>query len=190
VTVTYYRDRLLRELPEGARVTGLTLTDTTTKTELFAHQLAAGETWPQALAAEPEAKRTALLALLEQLNSLRAKSFVLDSFPPTVDIAGEARPWKYSLEVIVSLVGGTGAQTETTTLYFTERTGGGTQLAGSPSPKFNAVFEADQKLIDALFVLTHVPQDPGTVSPAPEPPPPMPVPAPATEPAPPVEGKK
>jgi hypothetical protein len=187
VTVTYYRDRLLRELPEGARITGLVLTDTTTKTELFARQLAASETWPQALAAEPEAKRTALLALLEQLSSLRAKSFVLDSFPPTVEIAGEPRPWKYSLEATVSLVGGTGAQTETTTLYFTERTGGGTQLAGSPSPKLNVVFEADQKLIDALFTLTHGPRDPGAAAPAAEPPPPAPAPTPAKEPVPAVQ---
>ena len=97
---------------------------------------------------------------MEQLSSLRAKNFVLDSFPPTVEITGEARPWKYSLETTVSLVGGTGAQTETTTLFFTERTGGGTQLAGSPSPKFNVVFEAEQKLIDALFALTHGPQIP------------------------------
>jgi Domain of unknown function (DUF4340) len=181
VATTYYRDRLLRELPEGARITGLALTDTTAKTELFSHQLAAGETWPQALAAEPEAKRTALLALLEQLSSLRAKSFVLDSFPPTVEIAGEARPWKYSLEATVSLVGGTGAQTETTTLFFTERTGGGTQLAGSPSPKFNVVFEADQKLIDALFALTQSPRDSGSAAPALTPPPAAPAPTPAKE---------
>jgi hypothetical protein len=182
VTVTYYRDRLLRELPEGARITGLVLADTSTKAELFAHQLAPGETWPQALAAEPEARRTALLALVDQLSSLRAKSFVLDSFPPTVEIAGEARPWKYSVEATVSLVGGTGAQTETTTLFFTERTGGGTQLAGSPSPKFNVVFEADQKLIDALFALTHGPSDHGSAAPAAEPPSSAPVPAPASAP--------
>jgi hypothetical protein len=181
VTATYYRDRLLRELPEGARITGLALTDTTAKTELFSHQLTAGETWPQALAAEPEAKRTALLALLEQLSSLRAKSFVLDSFPPTVEIAGEARPWRYSLEATVSLVGGTGAQTETITLFFTERTGGGTQLAGSPSPKFNVVFEADQRLIDALFALTQDPRDSGSAPPAATPSPPAPPPASAKE---------
>ena len=190
VTTTYYRDRLLRELPEGARITGLALTDTAAKTELFSHQLAAGETWPQALAAEPEAKRTAVLALLEQLSSLRAKNFVLDSFPPTVEIAGEARAWKYSLEATVSLVGGTGAQTETTTLFFTERTGGGTQLAGSPSPKFNVVFEADQKLIDALFALTQSPRDSGSAAPAPAPPPTAPAPAPAKESPPASEGQK
>lgn len=178
VTATYYRDRLLRELPEGARITGLVLKDVTTKTDLFARQLAAGETWPEALAAEPEARRAALLALVEQLSSLRAKSFVLDSFPPTVEIAGETRPWKYSLETTVSLVGGTGAQTETTTLFFTERTGGGTQLAGSPASKFNVVFEAEQKLIDALFVLTHGPHEPASSPPPAEPPAPVP-PAPA-----------
>ena len=90
---------------------------------------------------------------------------MLDSFPPTVEIAGEARPWKYSLEATLSLVGGSGrADGHADTLFFTERTGGGTQLAGSP--QFNVVFEADQKLIDALFTLTFGPRDPGPPAPA------------------------
>jgi hypothetical protein len=165
VAVTYYRDRLLWELPAGARITGLTLTDAIAKTVLFSHQLAGPETWDQALAKEPEARRAALLALVEQLRSLRAKSFVADSFPPTIEIAGEARPWKYSVEATLSLVGGSGVQTDTRTLFFTERTGGGTQLAGSP--QFSVVFEANQKLIDALFALTYGPRDPGPLPPAP-----------------------
>jgi hypothetical protein len=176
VAVTYYRDRLLWELPAGAQITGLTLTDAITKTTLFRHRLAGPETWDQALATEPEARRAALLALIEQLRSLRAKSFVTDSFPASVDIAGEARPWKYAVEATLSLVGGSGAQVETRTLFFTERAGGGTQLAGSP--QFNVVFEASQKLIDALFTLTYGPRDPG---PAPA----EPATAPAASPSPP-----
>ena len=164
VAVRYYRNRLLRELPAGARITGLALKDTATKTELFGRRLADGETWNQALATEPEAKRTALLAILDQLGNLRAKSFVIDSFPPAVEIAGEMRPWKYTLEATISLVGGTGGQTDAITLFFTERTGGGTQFAGSPG--FNVVFEADQKLLDALFTLTHGPREPEAASPA------------------------
>jgi hypothetical protein len=178
VAVTYYRDRLLRELPEGARITGLTLTDTASNTELFGHQLAGQETWNQVLAAEPEARRAALNTLLEQLRSLRAKSFVLDLFPPSVEIAGEARPWRYKLAATLSLVGGSGVQTTSYAVFFTERVGGGTQLAGSPD--FNAVFEADQKLIDALFALTYSPHDPGA-GPAEPPATPAPAaPAPAT----------
>jgi hypothetical protein len=176
VAVTYYRDRLLWELPAGAQITGLTLTDAVAKTTLFSHRLAGTETWDQALAKEPDARRAALLSLVEQLRSLRAKSFVTDSFPPSIEIAGEARPWKYSLEATLSLIGGSGAQTETRTLFFTERAGGGTQLAGSP--QFNLVFEANQKLIDALFTLTYGPRDPG---PAPAEPPA----APAASPSPP-----
>jgi hypothetical protein len=164
VTATHYRDRLLWELPAGARITGLNLTDTAAKAVLFRHQLTGGETWPQALATESEARRAALLALIEQLRSLRAKSFVLDSFPPTVEIAGEPRPWKYSLEATLSLVGGSGAQTATRALFFTERSGGGTQLAGSP--EYNVVFESNQKLLDALFTLTYGPRDPGPPPPS------------------------
>jgi hypothetical protein len=164
VAVRYYRSRLLRELPAGARITGLTLMETAPKTVLYSRRLADGESWNQAVAAEPEAKRTALLAILDQLGNLRARSFVLDSFPPSVEVGGEARPWKYALDAAISLVGGTGGQTDAITLFFTERTGGGTQFAGAPG--FNVVFEADQKLLDALFTLTHSPHDPEAAAPA------------------------
>lgn len=165
VTVSYYRSRLLRELPAGARITGLSIKDTVSKVEIYARQLAAGETWDQALATEEDAKRTALLGILEQLGNLRAKNYVADSFPPEVEIAGEMRPWRYVIEATISLVGGTGGQTDTITLFLTERTSGGTQFAGSPG--FNVVFEANQKLLDALFTLTHGPREPRPASPAP-----------------------
>ena len=121
-TVNYYRSRLLRELPAGARITGLSLKDTTAKTEIFGRQLADGETWDQALAKEPEARRTALLGLLEQLGSLRAKSFVLDSFPPAVEIARRSA----ALEILPrghALARRRHRRTDRTrsTLFFTER---------------------------------------------------------------------
>jgi hypothetical protein len=165
VTMLYYRSRLLRELPAGARITGLSLKDSATKAEIFSRRLADGETWAQALATETEARRSALQSVLEQLGSLRAQDFVLDSFPPSVAIAGEMHSWKYTLEATISLVGGTGGQTDAITLYLTDRTGGGTQFAGSPV--FNVVFEINQKLLDALFTLTHGPGEPGPASPAP-----------------------
>ena len=171
VAVSYYRDRLLKELPAGARITALALTDIASKTPIFSRQLAADETWEQALAAETEPRRAAVRAVLEQLRSLRAQSFVLDSFPPSVEVAGEPRAWKYALEATISLVGGSGAQTDSIALSFTERTGGATQLAGSA--KLNVVFVANQKLIDALFALTNSPAPavtaapPAPVSPAP-----------------------
>jgi Domain of unknown function (DUF4340) len=165
VTMLYYKSRLLRELHAGARITGISLKDIANKTEIFSSRLTDGTTWAQALAGETETKRSAVQNVLEQLETLRAKEFVLDSFPPTVEIAGEMRPWKYSLEATISLVGGTGGQTDAITLFLTERTGGGTQFAGSPA--FNVVFEINQKLIDALFTLTHAAREPGPVSPAP-----------------------
>lgn len=164
VTVTYYRDRLLRELPEGARITGLTLTDIAGKKELLNEQLSGDQTWTQALTALPADRRTAVLTILGQLRKLRAKEFILDTFPPTVEIGDRDRAWRYKLTATLSLVGGSETQTAPYTLFFTERTGGGTQFVGSPDPGLNVVFEADQKLLDALFKLTYGPHDPGPPS--------------------------
>jgi hypothetical protein len=165
VTMLYYRRRLLRELHTGERITSISLKDIAANTEIFSHQLTNGETWTQALAREPEPRRDALQSVLAEIGSLRAQDFVLDSFPPSMEIGDEMRPWKYKLEATISLVGGAGGQTETISLFLSERTGGGTQFAGSPA--LNVVFEVNQKLLDALFTLTHGPKEPGPVSPAP-----------------------
>jgi hypothetical protein len=149
-----YRDRLLRELPAGAQITGLRLLDATSKAVIFERQIST---------ALP--KDDPLQGLLGQLRVLRAARFDEDHFTPTVNIAGEDRPWKYQLEVTIVLVGGSAAaQTSTTTLFLGERAGGTTQLAGSPD--FGAVWELEQPFIDALWPLTYV-RDPGPAAPAP-----------------------
>jgi Domain of unknown function (DUF4340) len=146
-----YRDHLLRELPAGAQITALRLTDAATKAVLFERQITAAT-----------GKDDPLQVLLEQLSVLRAKAFVADQFTPTVNVAGEERPWKYQLDATITLGGGAaGPQTSTTTLFFSERTGGTTQLAGSASPEFSGVWELEQKFIDALWTLTYGPRDPG-----------------------------
>jgi hypothetical protein len=61
------------------------------------------------------------------------------------------RPWKYRLDAMVSLPGGTG-QTTTMTLWIADRTGGTEQFAGSK--EIGAVFALEQPLLDALFTLT------------------------------------
>ena len=75
-------------------------------------------------------------------------------------VAGDDRPWSYKLEATVSLPGGTGGeQTSARTILFSERVGGAQQLAGSK--EFDAVFEIEQTLLDALWTLTYGPRDPG-----------------------------
>jgi hypothetical protein len=157
-----YRDRLLRDLPAGAKITGLKLTRLADKTVLFEKSLAAPAdntkpaTWDAVLAAEPADRRAALQALLAALHTLRAKDFVLDEFPSTVPAGGANRPWGYQLDTTISLAAASGAPATTTTtqLFFTERISGDTQLAGSPE---FGVFEAEQPLLDALFTLTTSP---------------------------------
>ncbi len=164
VVARSYRDRLLRELPPGARITGLTLTDTPAQTPVYTRQLAAGETWAQALATEPADRRLAIETLLAQLATLRAQSFVRDDFAPVITVAGEDRPWRYRLDTTLSLVGGDGGQQTVSTLFFSERVGGSTQYAGTPELQGGVVFEAQQPLLDAVWTLTYGPRDPGPPS--------------------------
>ncbi|MEI6105522.1 MAG: DUF4340 domain-containing protein [Opitutae bacterium] len=166
----YYRQRLLRELPASARLTGLTLTDLATNTALYQHHLAETDgNWDGALAAEPEARRKPLTALLGALRFLRAKNFTAESFTPEhADTAQGAQPWRYRLDFNLAFAGGTGpAQAATTTLYLTERLGGSTLLAGTAD--FGGVqFEVTQEMLDALFFLTYAEKhDPGVGGPAP-----------------------
>ena len=154
-----WRDRRLRELPAGAQITALKLTDLASKTVLFEKTLAAA---PGATATD-----AALQPLLDQLRTLRAKAFRADRFTPTVTIDGAERPWKYQLDVTVALVGGAGTQSNTYTLLFSDRIGGGTQIAGAQD--LDAVFEIEQPLLDALWKLTYGPQDPGPAAATPPP---------------------
>jgi Domain of unknown function (DUF4340) len=148
-----WRERLLGALPAAARITALTLSNAADGTVIFSRKLADGETWDSALTAETAPRKEAITAILAQLRTLRAASFVQDGFPDKVFAAGEVRSWKYKLDASVSLPGGTGtAQTNTMTLWFAERTGGAEQFAGSKD--FAAVFAIEQPLLDALFTLT------------------------------------
>jgi hypothetical protein len=148
-----WRERLLYTLPSSAKVTSLTLANVADASPIYSHKLTDGETWDTVFATEPAARRDALAAVLAQLRTLRAASFVQDGFPDKVFAAGEVREWRYRLDASVSLPGGAGAsQVNTMTLWFTERTGGSEQLAGSK--EFGAVFAVEQPLLDALFTLT------------------------------------
>lgn len=142
-----YRERLLRELPAAATITSLKLTDLSNHTTLLEKNPAT------------EPADAPLVALAAQLRAVRARRFVLDQFPTKVAVGGEERPWRYQLDTTVALPGGTGQQTETYSLFFTERVGGTLQLGGSP--EFAAVFELEQPLLDVLWQLIYGPKDPG-----------------------------
>lgn len=175
INALYFRQRVLRELPEGTHVTGLSLTDLSSNTVVVSINAAAGaELSAQSIAASdaPEAKRAALTTLLTEMRKLRAKRFVADTFDATrATLNGSTPAWRYRLDVSLTLTGGT-AQTLTSRLLLTERLGGTTQLAGTE--EFGGVtYELPQELVDALFALTYAPQhDPG-------PPPAAPASAPA-----------
>ena len=163
-----YRDRLLRELPSGARVTGITLTELSTGEAVYQRTLAPGETWTDVFATETPERAAALTSLRQHLRTLRAQRFISDRFTDRVPVQGESRAWAYRLDVTLALTGGASEQLTESQLFFAPRTGGGTQLVGSP--EFDVLFEAEQSLLDAVWVLTYGPRDPG-------PPPDDPVPA-------------
>jgi hypothetical protein len=173
----HYRLRLLRELPEAARITDLKLSALPGATLLFNLSNPVALT-PESLATEKlsEKARAVLVTLLGQLRTLRAKAFVAGTFnPERADTPAGPQPWKYQLDATLVLPGGTGtAQPGTTsTLYFTDRLGGNTMLVGT-AEFGGVVFEATQEMLDAIFALTYTQrQDPGAPAPA----------APAKEPA-------
>ncbi len=163
-TARHYRQRLLRELPEGALITGLTVTDLPANAPIFSRQIPATEkNWDAAVAAEPELRRKALGVLLPQLHVLRARRFTADAFTPDhAETARGPRPWRYRIDLTVHFPGGNGSTpASTSVLYLTERIGGSGMVAGTP--EFGSVvFEVSQELLDAVFTLTYAEKnDPG-----------------------------
>ncbi|NBR10487.1 MAG: DUF4340 domain-containing protein, partial [Opitutaceae bacterium] len=171
--VPHYRQRLLRELPESAQLTDLTLTDLSTNTTVHSYQLpSADKNWEATLATLPANQRSPLATLLNELRTLCAKNFTTESFRPEQANTPEGeRPWKYRLDVGLALVSGTGAtQKSTSTLFLTERLGGTTLLAGSAEFYNGVQFEVTQPMLDALFALTYQEKnDPGVLVPPPTP---------------------
>ncbi len=169
VLARHYRQRTLRELPPGARITGVALRRLADDSVVFARELAAGQTWETALAAEPATVQSATQQLLAELRTLRAQNFEQDTFTSAINVNGESRPWAYRLDLTLALSGaGEAERTTTSTLMLGERQGGSTLLVGSA--EFNCTFHATQPLLDALFTLSFGSRDPGPPPPAPVPP--------------------
>jgi hypothetical protein len=98
--------------------------------------------------------------VLARLRTLRAVAFEADSFSDHVDVDGDERPWKYRLDAVVALPGGEGrVQTGMSTLWLSDRLGASRQVAGSR--EFDAVFDIEQPLLDALWTITYGARDPG-----------------------------
>lgn len=158
VSARVYRERLLRNLTAGTRIASLSLRSADGKNTVYSHTLAENETWDQAFADESLERRQALATLIAQLRELRAETIVDETFPDTVTVNGEQRPWAWRLDDTVIEAGGEGSP-EPHSLFIAERGGGGVQLIGSP--RLNLVFNAPQPLIDALWTLLYGPRDPG-----------------------------
>jgi hypothetical protein len=160
VDASAWRERLIRELPAGARIVALKLTDLANSKSLLDLTLDdAGNPPPNT----PDAKPVA--AVLAGLRSLRAKNFPQDGFTEKVPLLGEERPWRYRLDATLALPGAVaGAPAPVTSLLLSERFGGTLQIAGSK--EFNTVFELEQPLVDALWTLTFR-TDPGPALPKP-----------------------
>lgn len=150
-----WRDRTLRDLPATAKISALKLIDLANHAVLFETGFdAKGE--PAKKPRDP----AALEKLVANVRSLHAKRFVQEGFPDRVMLAGDERSWRYEVDTTIVLPAAAGGeQSNTSALFFTERVGGALQLAGSK--EFDAVFEIDQPLVDALWALTYGPRDPG-----------------------------
>lgn len=152
VSPLYFRDRLLLRQPEGAIVSSLRIRKLDTSEDIFAASLPSPEaTWPEVAADMPEAERSALLALLTELRSLRVQRYIMDSLPDTFEIEGNEVSFEYVLEADLLLVGGDTPQKSQLRLLLSDRLGGQTLIAGLGEQE--VVFAARQSLIDALAPL-------------------------------------
>jgi hypothetical protein len=147
-----WRDRTLPIIPPNARITALKLTDLPAKRVTFETTFdAAGQPAAPPRLAESAQKLSKLLP------AFRVKRFHSEPF------SAEERPWKFQLDVTFAVPAGAAAaeQSETKTVFLSERQGGAEQLGGSK--ELNLVFDVDQPFLDALFPLGEGQRDPGPV---------------------------
>jgi len=156
-----YRERLLRELPVGTRISGISLHDLSNGKVLFARDLTAPETPPNPTTTDTPLIDQAVSRLLEELRSLRAQRLVADAFTPTVEVTGQNRPWRFRLDVELSVSADVGEQAQQFSLYLADRDGGDRQLVGSPD--LDVVFAASTALVEAAWTISYAERDPGPI---------------------------
>jgi hypothetical protein len=138
-----YRDRSLARLPAATQITRLVLRSAT------APEAAPLLDYSPSSASPPAAVAT----LLAALRDLRAARIVRETYPDTVPVDGAERPWSYRLEATLA------PPTDgPLVLTLAERTGGRTQLAGSPAR--GLVFTLEQPVLDALWTLLYPAEKP------------------------------
>ncbi len=154
----HYRDRRLRVLPSGTRITGLKLTDLRENAVLLDLEIdPRTESWASKLETqdlEPR-RREALLDLQQSLRNVRVAGYLRDEY--TDQYLNEAErqvPWAFRLEVTLLLTGSESNQTTVEHYDLTERLSGNFIAAGSP--EFDLLFQLNREMIQALepFIFT------------------------------------
>ncbi|MCD8283396.1 MAG: DUF4340 domain-containing protein [Opitutae bacterium] len=157
---SFFRERTVYKMPEGAAVLSLSLTDISKGLEsnvFSATRSAASSEWeifgrdfdestlPEASEVEALAKVCEMIRAEAFINKPFARNFEFDYLD-----SGAPETWRYRLVFSVKLPGSD--IPETHTLFLTKRLGGTFQLAGSVDQK--CVFKISQKFIDAIHALT------------------------------------
>ncbi|MGJ3244224.1 MAG: DUF4340 domain-containing protein [Opitutales bacterium] len=183
-----YRERLLQDLPDGARITRLRLTRIGEDRPLVEIDLPAeAEARTQAIAGafDSEARQAAFQTLVDTLPAWPVDRFLSNRFSVDGFGGGDAEnpptPWHFLLEETILLPGGSsGDKTETRRFYLSERLEARFQAVGSPESGLVAVL--GPATIEALHTLTF------DREPSPEHIPPEPMPTSEKQPLPPEPG--
>ncbi|TVR50068.1 MAG: DUF4340 domain-containing protein [Puniceicoccaceae bacterium] len=144
-----YRNRILRALPEGARITRLSFRRLSGPETLLSTTLAgpATEEAP-GLDSLDETLGHFVRRLATALRRLQAESFLADHYQSTVRLDGDSLVWHYLLDATIQLDGSPDPATERMRLYFLPVEGGARLVTGSPD--HDLVFEASRDLADAI----------------------------------------
>ena len=149
----YYRLRVIEELPQGARVQRISLTDSVSGTVIFDKKIdPSSESWSKVLKEYPEKKKKAILALTDTMRKFEVKEYIRNTFSSRFKLGDKEFSWRYHLNTEIHLPGGNEDRIQNRTFSFSERLGGTTQIGGSPDSY--VIFTIKQNLIDSLFELT------------------------------------
>ncbi len=161
-----YRSRQVLTLGQGPHITGLSLTNLGSKEVVFSASIAAGQTWDEVLAQETPARRAAVLALVQVLPRLQARSIESAEFTAVIPGDAAGRAWTWQLQATITTDTGAIAQNSLYSLYIDTYAGGRDLLVGAPDP--GLVFLADQDFMDAFMPLVFQrPAPPSISAPAP-----------------------